>query len=307
MPKFSPESPPLSVDPQLGEYLSRLEQRLSEALGTIYDLEKAAVEPSKRSEGMIRYADGENWNPGDGEGVYLYKDDSWLFMNFGSELETDPIFVASPAYTITESDISNWDDSYGWGNHAGQGYLKNESDPIFVASAAYNITSTQITNWDTAYGWGDHSTQGYLTDITGESVTDLTDVSTGTFTPVYKGATTAGTFAGTANGSYIKIGNLVQMNIRIDQTSLTDSPAGLAEIDISDSGFTQVTTDAQAIGECLANGHSTTVPSNASLVAFMPSGEDYIRLYASYNGNWSTVDVNTGAFTLIISIAFEIA
>ena len=28
------------------------------------------------------------------------------------------------------------------------------------------ITNTQITNWDTAYGWGDHSTAGYLTEFT---------------------------------------------------------------------------------------------------------------------------------------------
>ena len=28
------------------------------------------------------------------------------------------------------------------------------------------ITDTQITNWDTAYGWGDHSTAGYLTEFT---------------------------------------------------------------------------------------------------------------------------------------------
>jgi chromosome segregation ATPase len=41
-----------------------------------------------------------------------------------------------------------------------------ETDPIFVASAAYGITSTNISNWNTAYGWGDHSTAGYLTSYT---------------------------------------------------------------------------------------------------------------------------------------------
>lgn len=29
-----------------------------------------------------------------------------------------------------------------------------ETDPIFVASAAHSITNTNITNWDTAYSWG---------------------------------------------------------------------------------------------------------------------------------------------------------
>jgi len=38
-----------------------------------------------------------------------------------------------------------------------------ETDPVFVASPSYGITSTDITEWDTAYGWGNHSTAGYLT------------------------------------------------------------------------------------------------------------------------------------------------
>ena len=36
-----------------------------------------------------------------------------------------------------------------------------ETDPVFVASPAFNITNTDITNWDTAHGWGDHSIVGY--------------------------------------------------------------------------------------------------------------------------------------------------
>jgi hypothetical protein len=77
--------------------------------------------------------------------------------------ETDPIFIASPAYNITPTQITNWDAAYGWGDHSTEGYLTSysESDPIFIASPAYGITSTQITNWDTAYGWGDHSSIGY--------------------------------------------------------------------------------------------------------------------------------------------------
>lgn len=43
----------------------------------------------------------------------------------------------------------------------GTGGVVNETDPVFLASVAYGITSTQITNWDTAYGWGDHSSIGY--------------------------------------------------------------------------------------------------------------------------------------------------
>jgi len=107
--------------------------------------------------------------------------------------ETDPIFVASPAGSITITDItnwdtayswsnhatagywvkdvakiSNWDTAYSWGDHANAGYLTSytETDPIFNASPSKNITNTEISNWNTAYSWGNHSTVGYLTSYT---------------------------------------------------------------------------------------------------------------------------------------------
>jgi hypothetical protein len=40
-------------------------------------------------------------------------------------------------------------------------YLTSESDPVFVASVAYGIDSTDVTNWDTSYGWGNHASAGY--------------------------------------------------------------------------------------------------------------------------------------------------
>ena len=38
-----------------------------------------------------------------------------------------------------------------------------ETDPIFTASDAASITSGNISNWNTAYGWGNHSVVGYQT------------------------------------------------------------------------------------------------------------------------------------------------
>ena len=45
------------------------------------------------------------------------------------------------------------------------GYLTSETDPVFGASAASGITNTNISNWDTAYGWGNHASGGYLTSL----------------------------------------------------------------------------------------------------------------------------------------------
>lgn len=45
-----------------------------------------------------------------------------------------------------------------------------ETDPIFLASPAYGITAQKITNWDTAFGWGDHSSSGYITEAVGNTL-----------------------------------------------------------------------------------------------------------------------------------------
>ncbi len=63
-------------------------------------------------------------------------------------------------FTYTPPDLSGYLTSY------------TETDPVFSASAAASITNTKITNWDTAHGWGDHSTAGYLTSYTETSTLD---------------------------------------------------------------------------------------------------------------------------------------
>jgi len=83
-------------------------------------------------------------------------------------IETDNLFTASPAGSITETNKTNWDTAYSWGDHASVGYLTSytETDPVFSASEAASITSTDTSNWDTAYSWGNHASAGYLTSYT---------------------------------------------------------------------------------------------------------------------------------------------
>ncbi len=47
-----------------------------------------------------------------------------------------------------------------------QNVLGSEYDPVFGASPAGGVSSTDITNWNTSYGWGDHALAGYLTSFT---------------------------------------------------------------------------------------------------------------------------------------------
>jgi hypothetical protein len=102
-----------------------------------------------------------------------------------SYTETDPVFIASEAYSITSTDTSNWDTAYGWGNHASAGYLTSAVTSVAASvptglsisgspitstgtlaisySAGYAIpTTAKQTEWDTAYGWGNHASAGYL-------------------------------------------------------------------------------------------------------------------------------------------------
>lgn len=44
------------------------------------DLRQVNRAPKKPRIGLIVYADGTDWNPGSGEGVYVYKSGGWTFI-----------------------------------------------------------------------------------------------------------------------------------------------------------------------------------------------------------------------------------
>jgi hypothetical protein len=56
------------------------------------------VEPTKRREMMVVAADGTDWDPGHGKGLYIYKDGAWRwFMAFGDVWSSVPV----PATSLT--------------------------------------------------------------------------------------------------------------------------------------------------------------------------------------------------------------
>ena len=85
--------------------------------------------------------------------------DRWTFTNNGTNYFNLPVQV---------SDLSN---------DSGYITSYTETDPVFTASVAASITSTDLSNWNGAYNWGDHSSAGYLTGLTSESISSLTDVN----------------------------------------------------------------------------------------------------------------------------------
>lgn len=76
--RWSPNPAPARPE-ELPDYLFRELNRLGDIVFNLdtFRLEETNVEPVKPRNGDIRYADGTNWNPGSGEGIYAYTNDAW--------------------------------------------------------------------------------------------------------------------------------------------------------------------------------------------------------------------------------------
>ncbi len=159
------------------------------------------------------------YDPQNGEFTFTPPD---LSSYLTSYTESDPIFLAHPSYGITSQKITNWDASYGWGNHASAGYLTSytETDPIFSASEAASITAQNKTNWNTAYGWGNHATVGYLTSYTETDPVFLASAAAGVTTQLVSNWNTAYGW-----GDHSTAGYLTDLS--------TSSITGLSDVSIS--------------------------------------------------------------------------
>ncbi len=76
IPSFSSED----LAPAVAAWLANALEELTNALTTVdnLSLEELHVEPAKYKNGMLVYADGTNWNPGSGEGVYARQAGAWV-------------------------------------------------------------------------------------------------------------------------------------------------------------------------------------------------------------------------------------
>lgn len=72
-----PENP-ADLSRWLHQELSGIAMALDEALAR--KVEFLNVAPTKPREGDIRGADGTNWNPGSGKGVYVYYTAAWHLL-----------------------------------------------------------------------------------------------------------------------------------------------------------------------------------------------------------------------------------
>lgn len=73
---------PATLSEPLAEYLERELEEIERAF-SLFDfarLKQLNAEPAKPRAGMVVYADGMNWNPGSGEGIYAYHSGSWNLL-----------------------------------------------------------------------------------------------------------------------------------------------------------------------------------------------------------------------------------
>ena len=81
---YEPEDPPWDTKTELGSYLIRELRRIADAFTEVENikLRKLHVEPVKPRDGMVILADGNDFDPGKGEGFYGYLNQAWV--PFGS-------------------------------------------------------------------------------------------------------------------------------------------------------------------------------------------------------------------------------
>lgn len=82
MAQYEPAAPPQDLEDvaALGQYLFDELQKLAAAFNEYGagELPVSNAEPERPRDGMLRYADGTNWNPGaGGEGIYAYYNSTW--------------------------------------------------------------------------------------------------------------------------------------------------------------------------------------------------------------------------------------
>ena len=78
---YAPAEPP-DEPTELSRYLREEMWKVAGAIQALAlgHLDMVNAAPTKPRNGDIRYADGTNWNPGAGKGVYVYKTSAWVLL-----------------------------------------------------------------------------------------------------------------------------------------------------------------------------------------------------------------------------------
>lgn len=70
---------PIGTAPEILRELRAISEALNSSVPTLR-LDVSYKQPKKYADGTIVLADGTNWNPGSGAGVYCYRAGAWRFL-----------------------------------------------------------------------------------------------------------------------------------------------------------------------------------------------------------------------------------
>lgn len=150
--------------------------RISAAISSVSSghIDPLHVEPTKPRDGDFRFADGTNWNPGGGEGPYIYYNGTWnpfMATDAVTEVATRGTFGGRPAMLVTVigARTRGWSSSSIMGDCAE--YLDTSQATINAVStgSTYYVRSSSAN--DTAAGTGVQSVKIVSLDSSGNMVT----------------------------------------------------------------------------------------------------------------------------------------
>ena len=116
---YSPQPTPATIQREAQQYLAQEFRKLKDTLDVVevQTFDQLAAEPERLADGMLAYADGSNWNPGAGEGLYMRRAGAWTQAgNFGLDSDDlsdvasiamlDEAETISGAWTFTGSPVT---------------------------------------------------------------------------------------------------------------------------------------------------------------------------------------------------------
>ena len=139
--RWTPNPAPVNND-NLSEYLYHELNRLSDIIFNldVMRLEQSNTAPDKPRDGDIRYADGTNWNPGQGENLYYFDGTNWIAFAGGSGSGSYAEFYDTSQQTVASINTAypiTWN-----GTDVADGVSLNVSDTSkmeFTYSGVYHI------------------------------------------------------------------------------------------------------------------------------------------------------------------------
>ena len=118
------------------------------------------------SSGSTQWNAAYNWGDHSTQGYLVVGDLANISINTFNDVDTATAAPTNGQALIWDSTAGKWE--------PGNAATAAETDPVFTASPAGSITLAKLSEWNAAYGWGDHGAAGYLTQVALPDLTDVT-------------------------------------------------------------------------------------------------------------------------------------